>query len=197
MKTQGIYILTGRNTGLSYVGQSIDLQRRIKQHLTGKSYKLIGKTIQQHSADVFKVQTIEYPGATRTALDAIEKWYISKLNTLVPNGYNLTLGGDTNPMDEPHIREHHKRVSGAKTREMNHRPDNKERSRKRLTERNKQRWQDPEYRAKISKRTSEYNKKRWQDPEYKKRMSERIKGANNPKHLAKKKHNPDQLLLPL
>ena len=196
MKNQGIYILTCRETRLSYVGQSTDLKKRLKQHFAGKGRHLIARVIRTYGKSAFDAQIIPYPNASPQALNAIEKWYISKLNTLAPNGYNLTEGGDTNPMDNPAVRSHHKRVSAKKTTEMNKRPENREKSRKRLTLQNNQRWQDPEYRAKISKSTSEYNKKRWQDPGYRKRMSERIKGDNNPQRIAKKKCNDAQLLLP-
>ena len=189
--------MTCRETGLSYVGQSVDIQKRLNQHFTGKGKHLIARIIKTYGKDSFDTLTIEYPNASPQALNAIEKWYIHKHNTLTPNGYNLTEGGDTNPMDNPAVKAHHKRVSGKKTAEMNKRPENVEKNRKRLKERNNRNWQDPEYREKMSKSTSEYNKKRWQDPEYRKRMSERMKGENNPMRQKKQRDASQDLQLKL
>ena len=186
---KGIYILTCKPTGLSYVGQSYNLKRRINEHLTNNSQNLIGHALQKHGADTFEFRVIEYPHVSKEALNAIEKWYIHKLQTQVPNGYNITEGGDFNPMDDPEVRKRHKRISGAKTTQMNQEPKNREQNRKRLIEQNK----STEHRAKVSKATSAYNKKRWQDPEYRKRMSERVRGKKNPSY---KHPNPHQLLLP-
>ena len=185
-----IYILTNKVNGKQYIGQSVDIKARLSQHFNTHSNQLISRAIQKHSAEQFEVKVIEYPHVSKEALNAIEKWYIHKHHTKVPNGYNVTDGGDTNPMDDPEVRKRQREISSAKTTEMNQLPKNREQSRKRLIERNK----SPEHRAKVSKATSEYNKKRWQDPEYRKRMSERVRGRKNPNA---KHPDPHQLLLPL
>ena len=184
---KGIYILTCRPTGKSYVGQSINIKKRIHHHLTVKSQQPISKAIQKYGQDAFDVEIIKYPHISKQLLDIFEQSHIAELDSH-QNGYNATRGGDMNPMDDPKVRAHQKKVSSAKTAEMNKQDENK----KRMTERNNKNWKDPKYRAKMSKATSEYNKKRWQNPEYRKRMSERIKGDNNP---SKKKQNPNQLTL--
>ena len=184
-----IYILTNKVNSKQYIGQSVDIKARLSQHFNMHGNQFISRAIKKHSTEHFEVTVIEYPHVSKDALNAIEKWYIHKQQTKVPNGYNVTDGGDMNPMDDPEVRRRQWEISSAKTTEMNQLPENRERSRKRAIERNK----SPEHRAKVSKATSEYNKKRWQDPEYRKRMSERVRGSKNPnaKHL-----NPNQLLLP-
>ena len=189
---KGIYILTCRTTGLSYVGQSVNIKKRLNEHFTQKMNYYISRAIQKYGKEDFKVQIVKYPGVSKESLDAIEKWYITKLDTYA-NGYNMTAGGDTNPMDDPEVRKRQREISSAKTTQMNQSPERRERNRKRAIERTIKRNKSPEHRAKVSKATSAYNKKRWQDPEYRKQMSERVRGKKNPntKHL-----NPNQLLLP-
>ena len=93
---RGIYILTNRINQKQYIGQSIELKKRIANHLAGYSGSTyIAKAIKKHGKENFDVQIIEYPHISPQALDAIEQWYIAKLKTLVPNGYNLTIGGET------------------------------------------------------------------------------------------------------
>ena len=184
-----IYILTNKVNGKQYIGQTTDIEKRLYSHFNTNRRQFVSRAIQKHTPENFDSAVIEYPNASTDALNAIEKWYIHKYQTKAPNGYNATDGGDTNPMDDPEVRERQRDISSAKTTEMNQLPENREKNRKRLIERNK----SPEHRSKVSKATSEYNKKRWQDPEYRKRMSERVKGKKNPNY---KYPNPHQLLLP-
>ena len=185
---KGIYILTCRTTGLSYVGQSINIKKRLTEHFTKKTKQVISQAIAKYGKNDFTVESIHYPNVSKKALNAIEKWYIAKLGTYT-HGYNTTVGGDTNPMDDPVIRKRHKVISGAKTAEMNMLAENRERSQKRCIQRNK----SPEHRAKVSKVTSDFNKKRWEDPEYRKQMS----GDNNPSRREKRKREEEYYKLQL
>ena len=95
MKKQGIYILTNNTNGKQYVGRDLNLPTRITQHINGKSPQCphIHNAIKKHGPDAFDIEIIEYPGASHEALNAIEKWHITRLNTY-HNGYNGTKGGD-------------------------------------------------------------------------------------------------------
>jgi len=99
---RGIYILTNRINNKQYVGQSIKLKKRIANHLAGYSGSTyIAKAIKKHGKKNFNVQIIKYPHISPQALDAVEQWYIAKLRTLAPNGYNLTIGGETHTKYSP------------------------------------------------------------------------------------------------
>ena len=69
------------------------------------------------------------------ALNAAEQHWIAELGTLSPAGYNLTSGGDAQPMDHPAVRKWQKQQVGEAMR----RPD--VRAKKRAL------WKDAEYRA--------------------------------------------------
>lgn len=171
---KGIYILTCKPTGLSYVGQSRDIPRRLQKHWT-RQESYIGNAIKKYGRDNFTIEIIAYPGASIDALNAIERWHISIRKTQRPDGYNLTPGGDANPMD---VREIRAKVSH------------------KTSEANKKRWQDTEYRhrmiqhgkgnknsagttAEIRKKRSLIAQRRWQNPEYRQTMSQHSRGKNN------------------
>lgn len=90
-----IYILTNKKNGKQYVGQTIETRPldRITEHFYSSSKQIIGSAIRKYGKENFNIKVISYQGASQQALDAIEQWKIAQLDTLVPNGYNLTAGG--------------------------------------------------------------------------------------------------------
>lgn len=98
MENPGIYILTNKINSKKYIGLDSNLPHRLKKHLRGKSpgCKRIHSAIQKYGAENFDVETIRYPEISRESLAEVEKWKIYQLNTLSPNGYNLTTGGEGN-----------------------------------------------------------------------------------------------------
>ena len=102
MKNPGIYILTSPS-GKKYVGKDSNLPTRAKIHLSGKSpqCRRVHNTIKKYGADAFDVEIIQYPSISEAALNAVERWKIRQLQTLSPNGYNLTEGGEgSKPSEE-------------------------------------------------------------------------------------------------
>lgn len=95
MKNPGIYILTSPS-GKQYVGRDVNLPSRVKKHLSGKDPECrhVHKAIKKHGADAFDVEIIQYPGISHETLNAVERWWVRRLQTLSPSGYNLTEGGD-------------------------------------------------------------------------------------------------------
>lgn len=93
-----IYVITNKCNGKQYVGQTKRkvANGRINAHFQSpeKSDKPLHRAIVKYGRANFCIEVIPYLGASSKALDAIEKWQIAKRNTLVPNGYNLTDGGD-------------------------------------------------------------------------------------------------------
>ena len=101
MKNPGIYILTSPS-GKQYVGRDSNLPKRVKQHLNGNrsNCRLIYRAIQKYGGDAFSVETIGYPGISQEGLNAVERWWIQRLQTLAPSGYNLTEGGEGGVVSE-------------------------------------------------------------------------------------------------
>lgn len=91
-KQCGIYLLEHIGTGKRYVGQSIDIVRRLQDHeKLGSGRGVLSNAIKRHGWSAFKAEVLELCEAAR--LDAAETEWISKLATLHPTGYNLTTGG--------------------------------------------------------------------------------------------------------
>lgn len=88
-----IYCITNKVNGRQYVGQTIQkLDVRIGQHAR-KNKTYIGKAFQKYGRDNFDVKVID-SALSIDDLNDKEKYWIKKLNTKKPNGYNLCDGGD-------------------------------------------------------------------------------------------------------
>ncbi len=91
-----IYLIRNKVSGKGYVGQCVNdvIKRRVNYHLNGKGSKLVAKAVKKYGNDVFSFEII-HDGVINELLGFFEIEAIAKFNTFVPNGYNLTLGGDT------------------------------------------------------------------------------------------------------
>lgn len=81
-------------SGKSYIGQTLNLSRRISQHKhTSSLCSVFHNAIDKYGFDNFKLEIL----AEHLTLDEAnfqEEKLIRDLNTLVPNGYNVKLGGN-------------------------------------------------------------------------------------------------------
>ena len=84
-----IYVYKITVNSKSYVGVSKDPDDRLKHHFINSSY--IGNALRKYGLSDFDIidQVETYEEAF-----ALEIYYIEKLNTMSPNGYNLTVGGE-------------------------------------------------------------------------------------------------------
>lgn len=90
--------------GKSYVGQTKGYARRMQEHERCRGHvdgHLVKKAIRKHGWKNVKVNILERPPNNKQALDEAEIKWISTIDSLTPHGYNLTLGGDAQPMDNP------------------------------------------------------------------------------------------------
>jgi group I intron endonuclease len=94
----GIYKITNNINGKVYIGQSICIERRWYQHKwdTDREDRLgynsiIHKAFRKYGIENFSFEIIEECG--QELLDEKERYWIEKLNTIQPNGYNILLGG--------------------------------------------------------------------------------------------------------
>lgn len=85
-----IYKITNELNGKIYVGQTINFEQRMGQHRRGK--QCIDNAIKKYGRENFSVEVIEECSVEQ--LNEREIFWIAKLNSKVPNGYNLTDGGD-------------------------------------------------------------------------------------------------------
>lgn len=94
----GIYKITNLINGKEYVGQSINIERRIKDHflkalnINDCSYNTaIHQAIRKYGAENFDWKIVEE--CSVDDIDDKERYYIQYFNTLAPNGYNILPGG--------------------------------------------------------------------------------------------------------
>ena len=95
----GIYKITNKINGKVYIGQSVDIERRWKEHRqrpfnsNSKQYESpLYRAIRKHGLDNFTFQVVEE--GLPSELNDKETYWINYYDSY-SNGYNLTLGGDT------------------------------------------------------------------------------------------------------
>lgn len=94
----GIYKIINKINGKIYVGQSVDIVERWKQHgykafnEKEKGYKsAIHAAFRKYGIENFELMILEECSVNE--LDEKERYWIQELNTLTPNGYNILPGG--------------------------------------------------------------------------------------------------------
>ena len=85
-----VYQLTCRINGKRYVGVTKHFRIRWGEHK--KANSVVGKAIRKHGAHNFRIAVLSSRLPKKTALD-LEVCLISQKQTLVPQGYNVTKGG--------------------------------------------------------------------------------------------------------
>lgn len=94
-----IYLATNKINGKKYVGYTtLTLEERIKNHIrksrSQKEYFYLFKNaLRKYGEDSFSWSILEYCKSVEECCER-EIHYIKELNTLSPNGYNLTEGGN-------------------------------------------------------------------------------------------------------
>lgn len=98
-------MITNKNTGQKYIGQSKDIEDRWYNHIhSPKEYSYIDRAIKKYGVSMFDFTVIE--SVSISMLLEREEYWIKKYNTYEDkNHYNLTPGGDFNPMCVSEIRE--------------------------------------------------------------------------------------------
>lgn len=87
----GIYKFTSKTTGLSYIGQSVDIERRYHEHKIVDDGYSFHNAIKEHGWEDFVFEVLEY--CDKDKLNDREKYWISYYNTYY-HGYNETSGGE-------------------------------------------------------------------------------------------------------
>lgn len=105
-----IYLITNKLNGKKYVGKtSRGYKKRFYEHCNGVefgTYSYISNAIRKYGKENFEVELIKQ--VPESEWKYWETYYIKKFQTLyTQNGYNITKGGDDNPMNDPEIRKKH------------------------------------------------------------------------------------------
>ncbi|XQE68765.1 GIY-YIG nuclease family protein [Pseudomonas sp. P3C3] len=94
-----IYLAENKLNRKQYIGLSIlTLEERWQRHCEQAARGIIKNSFSLHAAirqygpDQFHVKKID-SGTTKAGLEELERYWISKLNTLAPHGYNISAGG--------------------------------------------------------------------------------------------------------
>ena len=82
----GIYKITNKENGKSYIGQSVNIERRLQEHIR-RDKQYIDMAIQKYGSQNFTFETIEECDIDN--LDEREEYWTLYYNSIAPNGYNI------------------------------------------------------------------------------------------------------------
>lgn len=83
----GIYKIENLINQKIYIGQSIHIEKRWKEHCRPSSNSLIGKAIKKYGKINFSFTVLEE--CDKDVLNEREEFFIKQYNSIVPNGYNI------------------------------------------------------------------------------------------------------------
>jgi group I intron endonuclease len=113
-RTGCIYLLTNRVNGKQYVGQSVKgAVSRFREHVkcaVNGGNAVLYRAMRKWGAHNFRVRVLKT--ATEPLLDGLERYYIARRATLLPQGYNATKGGDGGGYGR--LPKHRRKAIGAK-----------------------------------------------------------------------------------
>lgn len=93
----GIYKIENTENGMVYFGQTVDYEKRKAEHIRALNggyhrNRYLLRAWRKYGSASFVFSFVEACGEQE--LNELEKAYIADNNSLAPNGYNLTSGGD-------------------------------------------------------------------------------------------------------
>lgn len=120
-------MIENKNTGQRYVGQSIHIYQRWKEHINSSNMSMrIDRAIKKHGAENFELKVICEIEQNDDLLNAMEEYYIWEYNTFEDDfHYNLTKGGEAPMRGRRHTDATKEKISKA-TYGFKHTPESKE-----------------------------------------------------------------------
>lgn len=88
-----IYLIKNKINGKLYVGQSVDYKHRWEQHVSAARHEprcVIDQAIKKYGENNFELEELYHQISN---YNHMEKELIQSYNSLIPNGYNVSLGG--------------------------------------------------------------------------------------------------------
>lgn len=169
-----IYKLTSPS-GKSYIGQTHkSLEYRIQRHKSEKRKRPLMNAIAKYGFDSFVVEVLHE--CNNACLGMYEMLEIIRHNSVHPNGYNLSTGGEHSSYGYKHTDE-----SKEKMREYHSNKTLTQEHKDNISKASKEMWQRPEYRAKVEGAGKGYK----HTQEAKDRISKGNKGKKKPPHVGK------------
>ena len=98
----------------SYIGLTKDYNNRCSNHRKSNYCRLFHRAINKYGWDNFTHEILE-ENLTLEEANTKEKYYVKYYNSLTPNGYNLTTGGDSYKISEETKLKHRWKYRGNKT----------------------------------------------------------------------------------
>ena len=182
-----IYLITDTTNGKQYVGQHHYHLEKLDSNYHGSG--VIIKNIYKKRPETLKEEYIK-TCYTQTELDEWEQYYIEFYNTLYPNGYNLTEGGEGCVACEETRRKLSKTKKGKPS--PNKGVPMSEETKKKMSESQKGKHHSEETKKKMSisrKGRTSPNKGKTMSEETKKKISESLKGKPKSEEQKKKMRN--------
>lgn len=146
--TTGIYAFENKINGKKYIGQAVNLERRLREHeyyleLGRDKCAALQRAVNKYGRENFSVYVIEY--CEPEVLNALEIHYIKLYDSASRNGYNVSAGGMSGLLGYKHPPEVGRKISAAKKGwKMS------EEAKKKISHFNSGKVVSPETRAKIS-----------------------------------------------
>lgn len=101
-KHKGIYIVTNTANNKQYVDMDSNMFLGFHQHVTGSAKcQVLHEALSATGLENWQVQFIPYPRLSLKDLQDIKRWYIGKLKTEHPKGYNTPLMSNGNSEENP------------------------------------------------------------------------------------------------
>lgn len=118
--------------------------RYLARHLSTSDKSYLHRSMNEHGVDNFTFEIIEEVEDEK--LPEREQFWINQYNTYIPNGYNLTIGGEGTPgFSRPQSEEERKKKGESIKKFRAEHPEMNEIYRQRMIENNN----NPEYRKKV------------------------------------------------
>ena len=102
-----IYLITNNITQQRYVGKTIHaIEHRFEAHCHDTNNTYIDNAIKAYGRDNFSLELLKI--CDDSEWQYWETYYIKKMHAhWSDGGYNLSMGGDFNPMDDPEVKRRH------------------------------------------------------------------------------------------
>ena len=107
-----LYLATNVVNGKQYVGLSKEFHKRLISHKCAKTKSAFHTAIKKYGFDKFVFSHIADAFDLQAACD-LERMLIQQHNTLFPNGYNLTVGGQVGPVGLKHSADTKRKIGEA------------------------------------------------------------------------------------
>ena len=116
-----IYKITNKVNGKIYIGQTIKmLEERWIGHCKNKRGKLLYRAIKKYKKESFTKEEL-FQCDSKEELNNLEQICISYYESLVPNGYNISIGGNAPMVNRKHTKKTKQQISiTMKSKDVSH-----------------------------------------------------------------------------